>query len=166
MSPSAEEIIKLFDLKPHPEGGYYSETYRAKGIIPHHTLPKGFKGDRNFSTAIYYLLMEGQQSKLHRLASDELFHFYLGDPLTVVMIFPDRVEKVVMGQEIAKGQRLQWTIPAGCWFGGYLSPGSRFSLIGCTVAPGFDFADFDANPNQDKLMRAFPHAREEILRFT
>lgn len=134
--------------------------------IPKAALPSSFRGDRSFSTAIYYLLEEGQRSRLHRLVPDELYHFYLGDPLVVVMIFPDRVERVTMGSEVAKGHRPQLVIPGGCWFGSYPDVGSRFCLIGCTVAPGFDFADFEMNPDREKLLREFPHARDEILKLT
>lgn len=162
-SLTAAKIIQLFDLKPHPEGGHYRETYRAVEKISKSALPSRFVGDCAFSTAIYYLLAEGEKSKLHRLKTDELFHFYLGDPLIVVQIFPDRVEKVTLGQDILTDEKVQHLIPAGCWFGGYPAKGSRFSFIGCTVAPGFDFADFET-ANTKRLLNDFPHAKEEILK--
>ncbi|MBI2981843.1 MAG: cupin domain-containing protein [Deltaproteobacteria bacterium] len=127
----------MFDLKPHPEGGYYRETYRALEKISKSALPARFAGDCNFSTAIYYLLAQGEKSKLHRLKTDEIFHFYLGDPLIVVQIFSDRVEKIRLGQDILAGEKVQHVVPAGCWFGGYSAEESRFSFVGCTVAPGF-----------------------------
>lgn len=157
-----QDLIKLYNLEPHPEGGYFRETYRAKGATTKNALPKNFKGDRNYSTAIYFLLPEGAQSKLHRLQSDEVFHFYLGGPLTVVQIFPDgKVEKTVMGADVKGGHKLQHVVPAGCWFGAYPNPGSRFSFIGTTVAPGFDFQDFELG-NRSELLKQFPRAREVI----
>lgn len=157
-----QDLIKLYNLEPHPEGGYFRETYRAKGATTKNALPKNFKGDRNYSTAIYFLLPEGAQSKLHRLQSDEVFHFYLGGPLTVVQIFPDgKVEKTVMGADVTGGHKLQHVVPAGCWFGAYPNPGSRFSFIGTTVAPGFDFQDFELG-NRSELLKQFPRAREVI----
>lgn len=160
-----EDLIKLYNLKPHPEGGYYSETYRSTETIPYGELPSRFHGDRYYSTAIYYLLLEGQKSKFHRLASDELYHFYLGDPVVVVQLYPDRVEEIVVGPNVTQGEKLQHLIPNGTWFGAYPKAGSRFSLVGCTVAPGFDFADFEV-ADQEKMLREFPFAREMILRLT
>lgn len=159
---TVEELIKLYSLKPHPEGGYYKETYRATGVIPKRVLPDGFHGDRNYSTAIYYLLPEGTKSKLHRLATDEILHFYLGDPMTYVAIGPDgKVEKTILGTDVKAGQKLQHVVPAGCWFGGYPNPGSRFSFIGATVAPGFDFQDFELG-SRSELLKQFPNAKEII----
>ena len=162
---TAQDLIKLYDLKPHPEGGYFRETYRSAGKIAKAALPKNFAGDCAFSTAIYYLLRQGEQSKLHRLKTDEIFHFYLGAPLIIVQIFPDRVEKIRLGPNVAAGETVQHIVPAGCWFGGYPEPGSQFCFVGCTVAPGFEFADFEVNPDRQKLLKEFPHAREEILKF-
>lgn len=165
-SITAEELVRLYDLQPHPEGGYYRETYRAKGSIPKGALPKIFKGDRNYSTAIYFLLPEGAVSKIHRIAADELWHFYLGDPLTVASIYPDgRMETVTLGQNVKAEEQVQYMVPAGCWFGAYPHPGSRFSFVGCTVAPGFDFADFEMG-NRATLLQQFPHAKEIIERLT
>lgn len=159
---TVQELIKLYNLQPHPEGGYFSETYRAEGTIAKEALAKGFKGDRNYSTAIYFLLPEGAKSKLHRLQSDEVFHFYLGDPLTVVQILPEgKVEKTVLGPDVKAGHKLQHVVPAGCWFGAYPNPGSRFSFIGTTVAPGFDFQDFELGGRLE-LLKQFPKAKEVI----
>lgn len=143
-------------MKPHPEGGCYQETYRAAGKIA------GL--DRNFSTAIYYLLPRGARSRLHRLKWDELFHFYLGDPLILVKIFPDgKVEKLRLGHDVLSGCALQHVIPAGTWFGAYPDDGSEYCLIGCTVAPGFDFADFEVG-EREALLELFPQARPVIDR--
>ncbi|MBI4223426.1 MAG: cupin domain-containing protein [Deltaproteobacteria bacterium] len=159
---TVEDLINRYDLKPHPEGGYYQETYRAEGTIAEEALPKNFKGDRNWSTAIYFLLPEGAKSKLHRLAADEVFHFYLGGPLTIAQIFPDgKVEKTVLGPDVKAGHKPQHVVPAGCWFGATPNPGSRFSFIGTTVAPGFDFADFELGSRLE-LLKQFPKAKEII----
>jgi len=151
---TADDLVKLYGMQPHPEGGYFKETYRAKGRI----------GDlhRDFSTAIYYLLPRGARSRLHRLKWDELFHFYLGGPLILVKISPDgRVEKVRLGHDVAAGCQLQHVIPAGTWFGAYPDDESDFCLIGCTVAPGFDFADFEVG-DKSWLLAQFPQAKEFI----
>jgi uncharacterized protein len=156
------EIIKLFGMQPHPEGGYYKESYRSTEMIPQTVLPKAFSGDRCFSTAIYFLLPKGAKSRLHRIASDEIWHFYLGGPLTLTQLMPDgNLQSLTLGPDIMGGQQLQHVVPAGCWFGAQPQPGSRFSLVGCTLAPGFDFADFELGDPQ-ALMADYPHAKNII----
>jgi len=155
-----EEIIRLFDLRPHPEGGFYRESYRAPGEVP-----TAF-GPRAPSTCIYYLLVPDAKSRFHRLKSDEIFHFYLGDPVTWVLIHPGGLlEEKILGPAIGQGQRPQLVIPAGTWFGGFLNPGGAYALMGTTVAPGFDFADFEMAEG-DKLTADFPAARDWIARLT
>jgi hypothetical protein len=155
-----DQIIQLLDLKPHPEGGFYRETYRSSTIIP------GSAPVRNHSTAIYYLLVPGAVSKLHKLSSDEVFHFYMGDPVTWVSLKKDgKVEKSILGNDLSKGQLLQWIAPAGTWFGGYLNEGGSFALMGTTVAPGFDFSEFILAKKHD-LLPLYPAASEEISRLT
>lgn len=152
--PTVAWLVETLGMQPHPEGGYYKETYRAAGKF----------GARNFSTAIYYMLPAGAQSKLHRLKSDELFHFYLGGSMTLVKIPPSGApEYVTIGRELAAGQQLQHVIPAGTWFGAWCDPGAPFSLIGCTVSPGFDFADFEFG-DRAALLARFPKAKEAIDR--
>ena len=159
---TVDELVKHFDLQPHPEGGFFKETYRDKEIILNRSLPDRFKGDRNYSTAIYYLLPEGTKSRLHRIPSDECWHFYLGDPMTLVQISPDgKIEKIQLGQNVKSGHQLQHIVPRGYWFGGYPNPGSRYSFVGCTVAPGFDFADFEMG-KREYLLKQFPHAKKDI----
>lgn len=156
------EIAKAYGLQPHPEGGYFKESYRSPGHIPASALPKGFAGERSYSTAIYFLLPRGARSRLHRIKSDEVWHFYLGGPLTLVQLFPSgRVETVVMGHDVAAGQRVQHVVPAGCWFGARPEDGSAYSFVGCTVSPGFDFADFEMG-SREELLAQFPAAREAI----
>lgn len=164
--PTVDQLVKQFQLVPHPEGGYYRETYRSSEKIPQETLPKCFNGDRNYSTAIYFLIPKGKFSSLHRIQADEAWHFYLGGPITIVQISPEgKVEEVVMGQDVVNGQKVQHVVPAGYWFGAYLNPGSEYSFVGCTVAPGFDFADFEIG-NRAALLKLFPHAKALIEQLT
>lgn len=157
---TVDELVKLYDLQPHPEGGYFKETYRSAQTMD----TEG--GTRNHSTAIYFLIPEGKKSHLHRIKSDELWHFYLGDPMTLVQISPEgAVEQITLGADVKNGQRVQHTVPAGYWFGAYPNPGSRYSFFGCTVAPGFDFQDFEMG-NREKLLQEFPNAKEVIERLT
>ena len=132
---TADQLIAVLDLKPHPEGGYYKETYRSPGKIQaSSTGPK----DRPFSTAIYYLLVPGTCSHFHRISSDEVFHFYQGDPVTWVWLTAEGgMKKVVLGNDLAAGQVLQMVVPAGTWFGGSLNEGGKYALMGTTVAPVF-----------------------------
>lgn len=165
--PTADQLMTLLKLQPLPgEGGFYSESYRSAGAIPHAALSKNFKGDRSHSTSIYFMLPAGQFSAMHRLQSDEVWHFYLGGPLTLVQISPDgKVEKIVLGQDVMNGQIVQHVVPAGSWFGAYPNPGSIYSLVGCTMAPGFDFADFELGSRAD-LLKQFPQAKEAIEQLT
>lgn len=162
MTTSIETLIELYNLRAHPEGGYFKETYRDGGIIAKSALPNAFNGDRNFSTAIYFLLPEGKKSCLHRIKSDEVWHFYLGGPLTLVQISPEgNVEKIVLGQDVKNGQKVQHVVPKGYWFGASPNKGAVFSFVGCTVSPGFDFSDFEMG-KKDNLLRQFPNAKKVI----
>jgi predicted cupin superfamily sugar epimerase len=163
---SAEQLIGLLDLKPHPEGGYYRETYRCEESIPHPCLSSRFHGDRPYSTAIYYLLPTGAVSRLHRIASDEVWHFYLGGSFTVVELKPDgSSDHVVLGPDVVAGQRLQHVVKAGTWFGAHPNTGTNYALVGCTVAPGFDFADFEIAKRKD-LIAKYPQEKAVIERLT
>lgn len=157
----AAELVALYGLRAHPEGGYFGETYRSGGKTVYPGL-----GARNFSTAIYFLLPSGAKSRLHRLKADELWHFHLGGPLVVAQIYPDgRVENTILGADLGAGQRLQHAVPAGCWFGSYPCEGTEFSFVSCTVAPGFEFQDFELGSRADLLGR-FPAAAELIEKLT
>lgn len=161
----AETLIERFGLMAHPEGGYFSESYRSDGMIPQNALPEQFTGSRHFSTAIYFLLEKGHYSHLHRIHSDEIWHFYLGGPLRLAMLHPDgRTEEVILGQDIEAGQLLQYAVPAGVWFGATPCTESDFSFVGCTVAPGFDFADFEMG-GKEALKAAWPQASACIMEF-
>lgn len=141
----ALRIIDLLELKPLPfEGGYYRETYRSEDIIETGHLPERYGSEKHFSTVIYYLLTPETVSKLHRLKSDEIFHFYLGDPVTMLLLYPNsRSETVILGPDIENGQQVQLVVPRGVWQGAFLDKGGRFALMGTTVAPGFDITDFE-----------------------
>lgn len=159
--PTAEELIALLKLQPHPrEGGFFRETYRSVETHPAAALPARYGGDRSFGTAIYYLLTPNTFSALHRLASDEVFHFYLGDPVRMLQLAPDgRGETVVLGSDVLAGQRPQLLVPRGVWQGSLLESGGAFALLGCTVAPGFEYADYEGG-SRKQLIEHYPeHAR-------
>ena len=163
---TADQLITILGLVPlQGEGGYFAETYRSAGQIPATALPAQYPGGgRLFSTAIYYLLSDDPDSfsALHRLRGDEIYHFYLGDPVEMLLLNPDGAHsKVVLGQDLEQGMRLQFNVPAGCWQGSRLLPGGRFALMGTTMAPGFDLRDFEAG-QRESLTRAYPGLRAEI----
>jgi predicted cupin superfamily sugar epimerase len=166
MSPQAQKYIEKLQLKPHPEGGYYKEIYRAgEMILPEH-LPKRYKSSRNFSTSIYFLLEGNQVSKFHRLKSDEQWHFYDGSSIVVYVIDEGgKLNKILLGRNIEKGESLQTIIKHNSWFAAELSDKSSFALIGCTVAPGFDFNDFNLG-KRDELVDIFPQFKELINKLT
>ena len=129
-------------------------------------LGPAYSGPRAAATAIYYLLTPETVSTLHRLASDEVFHFYLGDPVEMLHLLPDRSHQVLtLGHDLAAGMTLQVVVPAGVWQGARLAAGGRWALLGCTVAPGFEFADYE-HGRRAPLMRAFPAARDLIVALT
>ena len=156
---TAQEWIAALNLAPHPEGGFFHETYRAPNGL---ALPGRYGGPRPHSTAIYFLLEAHQTSKLHRIQSDELWHFYTGAPLCIHVITPagERAD-LLLGPDFSANQRFQALVPAGCWFGArpLTSPSSpSFSLVGCTVAPGFAFADFELAQRHSLTQRYPQHA--------
>ena len=139
-----ETLIQNLNLKAHPEGGWYAETYRSSDNIPHASLPVRFNGERSFSTAIYFLLPAGVFSAFHRIQSDECWHFYEGDPLNIYVIDQTGELSVIkLGNNLSAGETFQAVVPAGCWFASKPAIDNAYSLVGCTVAPGFDFADFE-----------------------
>lgn len=146
----------------HPEGGYYRETYRSMECIDRVNLPPRFGGDRAYSTGALYLLTRGSRSRLHRIQSDEMWHFYLGGPLLIAEISPEgSVRETVLGNDILQGHEVQWLVPAGCWFGAYPLEEAEYCFVGCTVAPGFDFADFEMG-DRETLLRQYPGAQRVI----
>jgi uncharacterized protein len=162
----AETIIARLGLQPHPEGGFYRETYRSGETIAAAALPARYGDGRNLSTAIYYLLTPDSFSLVHRLQSDELFHFHLGDPVTMLQLRNDGgAETITLGQNILADERLQVVVPRGVWQGMFLNDGGHFALLGATVSPGFDFADFEMG-TRDVLLRRYTSAAALIDRLT
>lgn len=154
MTLTARSLVDQLGLLPHPEGGFFRETYRAPLTLT--GLPAGFAGPRSASTAIYYLLERGDMSALHRIASDEVWHHYAGGTLTVHVLHPDgRHEALRLGTDLAAGVQPQAVVPAGAWFGARLEGDDDFALVGCTVAPGFDFQDFELG-ERGALEQTFP----------
>ncbi|MCI3205923.1 MULTISPECIES: cupin domain-containing protein [Pandoraea] len=162
--PSAADLVTSLELLPHPEGGHYRETYRAGDTISAQALPNGFSGPRSISTAILYLLEAGDFSAFHRIRSDEVWHFHLGGTLWIHEI--DAVGKLTttpLGHDVAHGEHLQHVVRAGHWFAAQPAPSTQYSLVGCTVAPGFAFEDFEmADPAA--LAAQWPAHRDLIAR--
>ncbi len=141
---TVDRLIKQFNLQPHPEGGWYSQTYKSNEQVNAKALPGRFGADRFFSTAIYFLLDKGNFSAFHKIKSDECWHFYAGDPLLVYLIKQNgELETVTLGSDFENGQTFQYVVPANCWFASRPAPGSEYCFVGCTVAPGFEFEDFE-----------------------
>jgi uncharacterized protein len=141
---TAEHFIMHLQLQPHPEGGFFKETYRSAGNIAKQCLTDDFSGERSYSTAIYFLLQQGDFSAFHRIASDECWHFYEGGPLLIYIINEKgEFSCIRLGRKLNEGEVFQFVVPARCWFASEPAPGTDFSLVGCTVSPGFDFADFE-----------------------
>jgi len=161
-----QNIINKLGLQPHPEGGYFKETYRSKGIIKADSLDPVYLGARNYSTSIYFLLTADTFSAFHRIKQDEFWHFYDGATLELHMISPHgNYSKVMIGRDIMKGEVPQFVVPGGYWFAANVIKGGDYTLTGCTVAPGFDFADFEL-PDRQFLLDLFPQHREIIVALT
>jgi predicted cupin superfamily sugar epimerase len=162
---TADELIRQLNLQPHPkEGGYFRETYRAAEAPG--ALPARYTGVRCFSTAIYYLLTPRTFSALHRLQSDEIFHFYLGDPVrTLQLEAGGQGRTLTLGSDLQRGHQLQVVVPRGIWQGSFLEPGGKFALLGCTVAPGFEYADYESGDRQ-ALSAQYPAFADLIRRLT
>ena len=158
---TAEEIKALLKLEPHPvEGGWYRRTYTSEVSVAL------LRGVRPYGTAIYYLLEEGTFSEMHMVASDEIFHFYVGDPVEMLLLYPDgRCALLTFGPDLAAGQRPQILVPAGVWQGERLVDGGKLALFGCTVTPGFDFADYRSG-SYAELAAQWPGQAERIRKLT
>jgi predicted cupin superfamily sugar epimerase len=157
------QIVEKLGLISHPEGGYFSENYRSELNLDF----DGFSGKRSCSTSIYFLLEAGHFSALHKIKSDEIWHFYLGQALEIIEIEPNgRLIQTKLGQDFSNGEVLSYVVKAGNWFGSRPLAGSVFSLVGCTVCPGFDFADFEM-PSKPYFLDNFPQHKtliEEMCR--
>ena len=165
MKKDADYWIRLLELAPHPEGGYYKETYRAPESISQAALPARYHGDRVFGTSIYFLLKSQERSSFHRLASDEIWHYHQGGSADIHMVFADgKLQTRRIGAVAERGDSLQVAIPKGCWFAAEVSSGD-FILVGCTVAPGFEFDDFELGGRQ-QLLTTYPQHKTLIEKFT
>jgi len=142
---NADILIEKLGLQRLPgEGGFYRETYRSSEQVPASALPDRYSSDKHIGTAIYYLLTPDTFSAMHRLPTDELIHFYLGNPVTMLQLHPDGTGRtIILGHDILKGQVVQCVVPMQVWQGSFLAEGGRFALMGTTMAPGFDFSDFE-----------------------
>jgi predicted cupin superfamily sugar epimerase len=163
---TASYWIRKLGLVPHPEGGYFRETYRSGETINLAVLPKRYTGKRSFSTAILFLLEGRQVSRLHRLTSDEVWHFHAGSGLTIhVITTKGRYHSIKLGPGSGRDEVFQAVVKSGDWFGATVNDAKSYSLAGCTVAPGFDFADFEI-ADASKLSRKYPRYRKMIERLT
>lgn len=158
MTKDAQYWINHLNMQPHPEGGYYAETYRSDGKIE--TL------DRSYSTGIYFLLLEDKFSAFHRIRYDEMWHFYAGSPVEVLML-EDNGELTIqrLGNKPEQGEAFQFVVPGGTWFGSRMADKSSYGLVGCTVAPGFDFRDFEM-AKRSELIQQYPQHRQVITEMT
>jgi predicted cupin superfamily sugar epimerase len=176
-----EEILSILRLAPHPaEGGYFAETYRSAESLPPEepaagsagtrppagVAPSPAAGSRSLATAIYYLMTPGTFSALHRLSGDEIFHFYLGDPVEMLHLLPDGSSRVLLlGTDLRAGMRPQVVVPRGVWQGSRVLAGGKFALLGTTMSPGFDYSDYEAG-DATRLLALYPEQRERILALT
>jgi predicted cupin superfamily sugar epimerase len=158
---TADDVICLLHLQPHPvEGGYFRETYRCAERI------KCSSGVRSLGTAIYYLLTPKTCSAMHRLPGDEIFHFYLGDPVTMLQLWPDGTSRTIfLGPDLLAGQQPQLVVPATVWQGSHLCDGGEWALLGATMASGFDYADYESG-QREPLAAQYPDQAERIRRLT
>ena len=164
---TVSQIKELLKLEPLPlEGGFFAEAYRSPGKLPSSELPSGYSGERSLSTAIYYLLTPDTFSAMHKLRGDEVYHFYLGDPVEMLLLkYDGSAEAILVGSDIAAGMHLQHAVIGGTWQGARLAPGGQFALMGTTMAPGFDPADFELG-NRDQLSAQYPRYSPLIAMLT
>jgi hypothetical protein len=164
---NAQALIETLRLQPLPgEGGFYRETYRSSERVAATALPERYRADKEFGTAIYYLLTPETTSALHRLPTDEVFHFYLGDPVLMLQLFPGGAgERIILGPDVLSGQVVQCVVPKFVWQGATLVAGGGFALMGTTMAPAFDFADFELG-NRAELLAQYREHAELINRLT
>lgn len=166
MIQAAQFFIDKLNMKPHPEGGYYCETFRSKDEIAQDALPARYTGNRSFYTGIYFLMFGDNFSAFHRLKSDEMWHFYHGNAMFVYVIDKNGVLQIIkLGNNIEEGEVFQALVPAGCWFASKPKDVAGFSLVGCTVSPGFDFDDFEMARRRD-LIKQFPQYAATITALT
>jgi predicted cupin superfamily sugar epimerase len=152
-----QRLVNHLQLEPHPEGGFFRETYRSSKNVPEAALPPRFGGDRSMATAIYFLLGPGDFSAFHRIRSDETWHYYTGNsPLIVHILEPEGgYRQIKLGSKPETGAVFQDTVPAGAWFASEPADAEGYALVGCTVSPGFDFRDFEL-ADADGLSARYP----------
>ena len=166
MNTVVKQLCATFDLQPHPEGGYFKETYRSEGRIHTKCLDPIFQGNRNYATSIYFLLTSDSYSAFHKINQDETWHFYKGNTLKLHMISPKgEYSFVFIGALFHQGEIPQFTVPAHYYFAAEVLGDDAYSFLGCTVAPGFDFRDFHL-PTQKELTSLFPQHKNIIEDFT
>ena len=155
-----KDIIEELQLQPHPEGGFYAETYKSSAFTLNQNGEK-----RNLSTAIYFLLHDTNKSNFHRIQSDELWFFHQGEPLEIVFVKEGVLNSIILGNSFENGEVPQATIPSNTWFASSVKQRKGYSFVSCTVAPGFDFADFEL-ASRENLLEEFPHLKEVIHKLT
>lgn len=163
---SADYWIEKLNLKSHPEGGYYAETYRSAEAISADCLPARYDGERNYLTSIYFLMTSESPSYIHKLKTDELWHFYAGSPARIV-IFDEKkgYRSKLLGPNPDERQSFQAIVPAGVWYGAFPLGDAAYTLVGCDLSPGFDFDDFELG-DRDYLLKKFPKYRNLLERLT
>ncbi len=161
-----QDLIEQLHLEKHPEGGYYKETYRSKITLKKESLPSEFGSVRSISTCIYFMLTSDEFSAFHKVNQDEIWHFYLGSSILLHMISPDsEYSKIKIGTNFSNGEIPQFVVPAQYWFAAEVIQPESFALVGCTVAPGFDFEDFELAKRKE-LQQKFPKHQALISRLT
>jgi predicted cupin superfamily sugar epimerase len=164
---TADEVKQLLQLKPLSiEGGFFRETYRSRWCVSAEYLPDGTRGSRSIGTAIYYMITPETFSALHRLPGSEIFHFYLGDPAVMLQLLPDGSSlTITLGNDLAGGQQPQVVVRGGIWQGCKLASGGKFALLGTTMSPGFDYADYE-NGEREQLIAQYSGAAQLIREYT
>jgi len=169
MDDELKQIIAALQMSPLPfEGGWFSQTYRSQVSLSESMLPPGYSSDRWLSTAIYYLMTPAPDgfSAMHRLRGVEILHFYRGEPVETLLLYPDgSVRHCMVGPDVLLGQQPQLVIPAGVWQGHRVRSGGRYTLIGSTMAPGYDDADFELG-ERAALCRQYPDCADLITKLT
>lgn len=161
-----QELIQQFELNPHPEGGYFKETYRSEDSIEIQNDQWPLPVQRNYCTGIYFLLTSDTFSAFHRIKQDELWHFYKGDAIRIHMIDANgQYSNVILGGNFEEGEVPQYAVPKEVWFAAELVKQDSYALVGCTVSPGFDFADFEL-PSRETLLKLFPQQSDLITKLT
>jgi predicted cupin superfamily sugar epimerase len=163
---TAQYWIEKLQLQKHPEGGYFKEVYRADEAIPKHSLHERYTGERNHSTSIYFLITSNESSAFHRIKSDETWHFYTASFITIHTIDEKgKYSAVKLGSNPEKGEVFQFTIPHDTWFAASVNEPDSYTLVGCTVAPGFHYDDFELG-KREELIKLFPQHEGVIRKFT